>query len=150
MTDILYKNMIQRARRGAGLAPAGNEVQGLINYFFSIKNDGGDCYFAINVDDSGRCDRIFFMSAYMRDTFRRNGQFILMDSTCKTNRFGMALVLLVGVNQVVRTVILGIGLLISEDIPSYQWVLTHAKHAIGHTVNTPTYIRVFYVFQRSL
>lgn len=150
VSDILYKNMIQRARREVGLAPTGNEVQGLINYFFSIRNNGEDCYFAINVDDSGRCDRIFFMSAYMRDTFRRNGQFILLDSTCKTNRFGMALVLLVGVNQAVRTVIFGIGLLISEDIPSYQWLLTHAKQAIGHKVNTLTYIRVLSALKRSL
>jgi hypothetical protein len=122
--------MLQKARIKAGLG-SGNEVQGLVNHFLSIKNAGEDCHFGISVDDSGRCDRIFFMSASMKKAFCRNGQFVLMDSTCKTNRFGMLLVLLVGINQVCRTVILGIGLLLMEDIPSYYWLLAQAKEAVG-------------------
>ena len=71
------------------------------------------------------------MSKDMISTFRRSGQFILMDATCKTNRFGMPLVLLAGVNEIKITVILALALIQVEDGESYLWVLQQVQKAIG-------------------
>ena len=92
------------------------------------------------------------MSKDMISTFRRSGQFILMDATCKTNRFGMPLVLLAGVNEIKKTVILALALIQVEDGESYMWVLQQVQKAIGtvlidtHFVSHPSLSRMSYVW----
>ena len=66
----------------------------------------------------------------------RNGQFLLIDATCKTNRFGMMLILVVGVSQVMTSVLLAVGLLAKENIELYTWLLTQARVAVGQSTIT--------------
>jgi hypothetical protein len=71
------------------------------------------------------------MSAEMKAMLSRCGQFLVIDATCKTNRFGMMLVLLVGVNQIQRTVIFAVGLLARENTELYAWFMEKAKGNVG-------------------
>jgi hypothetical protein len=128
LTEYLFNNMLNKARIQAGIGHQPGQVQALLEY---LQQHGPGGYSNAHVDVDNRCDRIFYMSEEMISTFRRNGQFVLMDATCKTNRFGMMLVLLVGVNQIMRTEIMAISLIVAEDIESYTWILEQAKQAIG-------------------
>ena len=81
------------------------------------------------------CTRLFYTSRLMMDSFRRHGQFISLDATCKTNRFNMPLVLLVGTTNTFETTIFCMAFIQVEDIDSYTWVLNNFKRAVG-THNT--------------
>jgi hypothetical protein len=54
-----------------------------------------------------------------------------MDTTCKTNRFGMPLILMVGVDENNITCLLGFGLVSHEDIDSFTWFLQKMKACVG-------------------
>ena len=91
-------------------------------------------------------------SGLMMEQFKRYGQFVVMDATCKVNRFGMPLVLLVGVDDTHTTSIFGMGLIKVEDIESYTWLLSTFKQAVGtpHSPPAPhSHLMVNYCFQLS-
>jgi hypothetical protein len=83
------------------------------------------------VNDGNVCTGIFYMSAEMKSSLQRNGQFIMIDATCKTNRFGMPLVILAGSNEIHRSAIFAIGLIMTESIDMYKWLLGECKKAAG-------------------
>ena len=43
----------------------------------------------------------------------------------------MMLVLIVGINQILKSVLLGVGLIAKENIELYTWLLGEAKKAVG-------------------
>jgi hypothetical protein len=54
-----------------------------------------------------------------------------MDTTCKTNRFGMPLILLVGIDENNVTCLLAFGLVSHETIASFSWFLQKIKTCVG-------------------
>jgi MULE transposase domain len=122
--------MLTRARQMLGMGRPG-EVSDLLEWFKQTDRSRPGGSFNFRCDDTSTCDALFFMSSEMKESFHRYGQFIVVDATCKTNRFGLQLVLLVGNNQITRTVIFGMALLAREDIPSYQWTLRQVRKAVG-------------------
>ena len=97
-----------------------------------LRAPGGQAgYFNVVLDEDDKCSHVFFMTADMVASFRRNGQFVVMDATCNINRFGMPLVLLVGVDELMKSTLLGVALVRQEDISSYTWLLSQARDVIG-------------------
>jgi hypothetical protein len=134
VTPILFKNMLTRARQMLGMGQPG-EVQALQQWFKKQENDeeegGLSGYSSVHHDDSNVCDGVFFMSGTMRSAFHRCGQFFNMDATCKTNRFGMQLVLLVGATEILSTAVFAMALILTESTASYNWVLGEVRTAVG-------------------
>jgi hypothetical protein len=122
--------MLTRARMMLGMGEEG-EVRTLQEWMEEQRTGNQDNHFDVRLDEHGVCCGLFFMSADMKASFLRNGQFVVIDSTCKTNRFGMQLVLLVGSNEILRTVIFAIGLLLTESGDAYTWLLQQVKKAVG-------------------
>ena len=85
-------------------------------------------------EETDTVTRLFYTSRLMIKSFKKHGQFVVMDATCKTNRFNMPLVLLVGVDDTKATAIFGMGLILAEDIVSYIWILQAFKRAVGTTI----------------
>jgi hypothetical protein len=133
VSDILFKNMLTRARQLLGMGQPG-EVKALIRWFeehHSVDNGDGGGYFNTDMNDDRECNRIFFMSGEMRASFISYGQFFNLDATCKTNRFGMQLVLMVGSNQIFGNAVFGVALIATESYSAYTWILQQVKLAIG-------------------
>ena len=76
--------------------------------------------FDIVVDEELTAQTIFFMHRTMIESFRRCGQFLVMDSTCKTNRFGMNLFLICGFNEHLNCALYGCALMKDETQPSFR------------------------------
>jgi hypothetical protein len=129
LSDVLFTTVLTRARALLGLGQPG-EVQKL-REFFKEQAATGVSYYDDRTDESNRCDAIFFMSDEMKAMFCRNGQFILVDATCKTNRFGLMLVLVIGVNQIHKTVLMAVGLLAKENTELYTWLFNKMKFVVG-------------------
>ena len=132
-SDILFTNLIHQARVNAGKCQSSGQVMELVRWFQQQRREpGGESgYFNVELDDEDKCSRVFFMTADMVTSFRGNGQFLIMDATCNTNRFGMQLVLLAGVDQLMFTTIFAVALVRQEDIESYRWLLSQSRDVIG-------------------
>jgi hypothetical protein len=64
-----------------------------------------------------------WMSPSMIADYRKFNDVVLIDSTFKTNRFGMPLVLLSGITNTGLNTIFGFALITDETCLSYEWVL---------------------------
>ena len=129
INSTTFKSIIENARTKLGYQEDGTEVARLVDWLQS--DDNKLSYYQIGHDADLRCNKLFYMNQSMLGDFRRNGQVLVMDCTCKTNRFGWALFLCVGINQHLNSVILSIALQKSEDILSFDWVLDCMKSAVG-------------------
>jgi hypothetical protein len=142
VTDVLFKNMLTRARQMLGMGQPG-EVSALRDWFdlhgTADTTGDGPGYAHIGLEENTNvCDKIFFMSGSMKRAFINYGQFFNLDATCKTNRFGMQLIMLVGSNQIFGNAIFGMALVYTESIDTYTWVLEHLKRAVGQSCITHT------------
>jgi hypothetical protein len=136
----MFRNMGQTARFKAGMVKTEGQVLALVQLLLSRQQGEGGVrdYFNIDWDPvEETCTRVFFATGGMVESFRRHGQFFTLDATCKTNRFNMPLVLLVGMDDTGSTTMFAAALIISESIDSYTWVLQCFKKAVG-ILHTPT------------
>ena len=64
------------------------------------------------------------MSQSMRLSYQRYSDVVILDTTFKTNRFGLPLVLMAGINNEGRNQIFALALVSSESIEDFSWILT--------------------------
>ena len=134
---MLFKNILQKGREAAGLNQTTGQVHSLVQFFLDQQRmSSSRLFFDMDFDADDRCSRIFFMTADMVEAFQRNGQFIVMDATCKTTRFAMQLVLLVGIDETMQSTLFAAGLVAQEDIDSYTWLLRSVKAVVGQFLST--------------
>ena len=58
----------------------------------------------------------------MFENYNKYGDLVILDTTYKTNRLGIPLVFINGVNNNGKTIQFGFGLIIEETIESYDWL----------------------------
>jgi hypothetical protein len=122
--------MLRAARQMLGMGQEG-EMSTLLEWFSERCILYPETSYAQLVNDGNVCTAIFYMSPEMKTAFRRNGQFVMIDATCKTNRFGMQLVIFAGSNEIHKSAIFAIGLILTETIVMYKWFLGQCKKAVG-------------------
>ncbi|XP_042992118.1 protein FAR1-RELATED SEQUENCE 6-like [Carya illinoinensis] len=84
------------------------------------KNDG--FVSVMDVDDEGRLRNVFWADARSRATYEYFGDVVTFDTTYLTNRYGMPFAPFVGVNHHGQSILLGAGLLSSEDTHTFVWL----------------------------
>ena len=140
-----FRNIVQSARARAGLIQQTGQVYSLIKFLLNRRAPGTDIEDWFDVDwemeegtvtEAGTVNRLMYVSGLMLASFKKYGQFISLDATCKTNRFNMPFVLLVGTDDTMRTTIFGAGLIRSEDIESYTWLLNTFKRFVGTHISS--------------
>jgi hypothetical protein len=80
LTNALAR--VRRARGGDGISECNTLVEQL-----SAMEKKGELSHEVHLDTERRMDRLFFQTGSMVDNFKRFGQFIQIDATCKTNRY---------------------------------------------------------------
>ncbi|XP_042973061.1 protein FAR1-RELATED SEQUENCE 5-like [Carya illinoinensis] len=113
------RNYIDKARHlrlGKGGADA------LRSYFerMQYKNDG--FYSSMDLDDDGRLKNVFWADARSRATYEYFGDVVTFDTTYLTNRYGMPFAPFVGVNHHGQSILLGVGLISSENTEKFVWL----------------------------
>ncbi|CAG8671174.1 9695_t:CDS:2 [Cetraspora pellucida] len=83
---------------------------------------------------NNRLHSLFFTTSDSLMTFEHYSEVILMDSTYKTNRFGMPLLLISGVDAMGITFLIASRLISDETVLSFCWVLQQLKQIAGNTI----------------
>ena len=113
INSVTFNSIIDDARNHVGYRSDGHEVAGLVHWMQN--NENKFAHYQIGVDADLRCNKLFFINQSMIVDSKRIGQVLIMDCTCKTNRFGWALFICVGVNQHLKTVLLSETLQKAEE-----------------------------------
>ncbi|KAF5442587.1 hypothetical protein F2P56_035228 [Juglans regia] len=109
-----------RAARQLRLGKGGGEA--LTEYFkrMRLQNDG--FVYVIDVDEELRLRNVFWADARSRAAYEYFGDVITFDTTYLTNRYGMPFAPFVGINHHGQSILLGAGLISSEDTSTFVWL----------------------------
>lgn len=58
----------------------------------------------------------------MKQSYKDYHDILILDTTFKTNRFNMPLVLIVGIDNNGKNIIIGFALISKDDSESYEWI----------------------------
>ena len=128
-SDIVFGSMLRKARFNTKI-PDGQEFVHLLAFLYNRHLEFGD-YYNYTIDEEGVTDRVIFMSHDMIWNFQRNGQALAMDTTMKTNRFGLPMCLVCGVNEYGNTMILAVALTSHQNAAAFEWILDNIHRAVG-------------------
>jgi hypothetical protein len=130
LVPAVWTSLVRSIKVELGIQDAGQDLKALIERFTKERNESG-AVFDFAVDGDLAVSTIFFMSRAMLESFRRCAQFAVMDSTCKTNRFGMNLFLVCGVDEHQHISLYASAFMKEETQLSFEYVLTQLKRAVG-------------------
>ncbi|XP_041001764.1 protein FAR1-RELATED SEQUENCE 5-like [Juglans microcarpa x Juglans regia] len=113
------RNYIDKARHlrlGAGGAGA------LRDYFLQMQYKNPGFFYMMDIDDEGRLKNVFWADPRSRAAYQDFGDVVTFDTTYLTNRYGMPFAPFVGVNHHGQSILLGAGLISSEDTETFVWL----------------------------
>ncbi|KAG2708236.1 hypothetical protein I3760_05G182800 [Carya illinoinensis] len=113
------RNFIDKARK-LRLGKGGGEA--LTEYFKRMRSQNDGFVYMIDVDEDLRLRNVFWADARSRAAYEYFGDVITFDTTYLTNRYGMPFAPFVGVNHHGQSILLGAGLLSSEDTSTFVWL----------------------------
>ncbi|KAK1583966.1 hypothetical protein Q3G72_028692 [Acer saccharum] len=106
------RNYIDKARHlrlGAG------GVGALREYFLRMQYKNPRFFALMDLDDDGRLKNVFWADPRSRTAYQYFGDVVTFDTTYLTNRYGMSFAPFVSVNHHGQSILLGAGLISSED-----------------------------------
>ncbi|KAG6718591.1 hypothetical protein I3842_04G159400 [Carya illinoinensis] len=113
------RNYIDKSRH-LRLGKGGGDA--LYGYFQRMRKQNDGFVSSMDVDDDGRLRNVFWADARSRAAYEYFGDVVTFDTTYLTNRYGMPFAPFVGVNHHGHSILLGAGLLSSEDTQSFVWL----------------------------
>jgi hypothetical protein len=113
------RNFLEKERR---LKCKEGDGQALHDYFVRMQAKNSNFYHALDLDDELRVLNVFWVDARSRAAYESFNDLITFDTTYLTNKYDMPFASFIGINHHGESIILGCGLLSSEDTDSFVWV----------------------------
>jgi len=113
------RNYVGQQRRALGKQ---GDAKALLTHFSRMSELNKDFYFEIDIDEDSRVRHVFWADARTRAACKYFGDVISFDTTYLTNKYDMPFAPFVGVNHHGQSILLGCGLLSSEDTSSFVWL----------------------------
>jgi len=98
--------------------------QALFNHFSRIRELNKDFFFEIDVDHDNRITNVFWADGRSQAACVDFGDIVSFDTTYLTNKYDMPFAPFIGVNHHGQPILLGCGLLSSEDTRTFVWLFT--------------------------
>ncbi|XP_035550313.1 protein FAR1-RELATED SEQUENCE 5-like isoform X2 [Juglans regia] len=111
-----YIDNARHLRLGKGGAVA------LREYFVRMQYKNPGFFALMDLDDDGRLKNVFWADPRSRVAYQYFGDVVTFDTTYLTNRYEMPFVPFVGVNHHGQSILLGVGLISSEDTETFVWL----------------------------
>ena len=113
------RNFLDKERR---LKCKEGDGQALHDYFVRMQGKNSNFYYALDLDDELRVRNVFWVDTRSRAAYESFHDVITFDTTCLTNKYDMPFAPFIEINHHDEFIILGCGLLSSEDTDSFMWV----------------------------
>ncbi|XP_059456885.1 protein FAR-RED IMPAIRED RESPONSE 1-like isoform X1 [Corylus avellana] len=108
----------------------------LHDYFSRIREMNDGFYTVMDLDDESRLRNVFWIDVRSRAAYEYFGDVITFDMTYLANMYEMPFAYFVGVNHHGQSILLGAGLLSSEDTETFVWLFeTWLKCMNGQAIN---------------
>ncbi|KAK8938415.1 Protein FAR1-RELATED SEQUENCE 5 [Platanthera zijinensis] len=108
----------------------------MYTFFHKQKDLDPDFYFAIQIDNNGILQSVFWADKRSRNDYFTFGDVIVFDVTYKTNKFMMPFASFTGVNHHRQSILFGCALLSDETEESFVWLFNEwLKCMLGTVYN---------------
>ncbi|KAF5457562.1 hypothetical protein F2P56_021655 [Juglans regia] len=94
----------------------------LRDYFLRMQYKNPGFFYMMDIDDEGRLKNVFWADPRSRAAYQDFGDVVTFDTTYLTNRYGMPFAPFVGVKHHRQSILLGAGLISSEDTETFVWL----------------------------
>ncbi|KAL3824983.1 hypothetical protein ACJIZ3_021012 [Penstemon smallii] len=98
------------------------DAHAIYNYFCRMKLTNPNFFYLMDVDDEGHLNNVFWADARSRIAYNYFSDTIRIDTTSLTNKYGIPLISLVGVNHHGQSILLGCGFLGHESVECFVWM----------------------------
>uniref|UniRef100_A0A2N9GGS0 Protein FAR1-RELATED SEQUENCE n=1 Tax=Fagus sylvatica TaxID=28930 RepID=A0A2N9GGS0_FAGSY len=119
LSPKMFATFFEKERR---LKCKEGDGQALHDYFVRMQAKNSNFYHALDLDDELRVRNVFWVDARSRAAYESFNDVITFDTTYLTNKYDMPFAPFIGINHHGESIILGCGLLSSEDTDSFVWV----------------------------
>ncbi|WVZ04499.1 hypothetical protein V8G54_025305 [Vigna mungo] len=106
--------------------------QTLLRHFSKMRDLNNDFFYDLEMDEGNRITSVFWADAKSRAACEEFGDVVSFDTTYLTNKYDMPLAPFVGVNHHGQSILLGCGLLSSEDTRSFVWLFETWLRCMGN------------------
>ncbi|KAG6536374.1 hypothetical protein ZIOFF_001428 [Zingiber officinale] len=113
------RNYISEARR---LRLGDGDAEALSNYFCRVQSRSSNFFYVLGLDEESRIRNVFWADARCRAAYDYFSDVVTFDTTYLTNSYDMPFAPFVGVNHHGQSILLGCGLLSSEDSETFKWL----------------------------
>ncbi|XP_024164135.1 protein FAR-RED IMPAIRED RESPONSE 1-like [Rosa chinensis] len=113
------QNHIEKIRR---LRLKESDATAVQTYFLDMQDKIASFFYAIDINEKGKLRNFFWAYARSRAAYQEFGDVFTFDTTYLTNKYEMPSAPFVGVNHHVQSILLGCGLISSEDIETFVWL----------------------------
>ncbi|XP_042380308.1 protein FAR1-RELATED SEQUENCE 6-like [Zingiber officinale] len=113
------RNYISEARR---LRLGDGDAEALSNYFCRMQSRNSNFFYVLDLDEESRIRNVFWADARCRAAYHYFSDVVTFDTTYLTNSYDMPFAPFVGVNHHGQSILLGCGLLSSEDSETFIWL----------------------------
>ncbi|XP_014496683.1 protein FAR-RED IMPAIRED RESPONSE 1-like [Vigna radiata var. radiata] len=96
--------------------------QALLRHFSAMKDLNKEFFYKIELDEGNRICSVFWADARSRAACEEFGDVVCFNTTYLTNKYDMPFMPFVGINHHGHSILLGCGLLSSEDTRSFVWL----------------------------
>lgn len=111
-----YDDRAQYLRLGEGDATAIN------NYFLKMQVDNSDFFYTVDFNVENRIKNVFWADARSRAACKVFGDVVTLDTRYLINKYKVPLVLFLGANHHGQPILLGCGMICSEDVNTLTWL----------------------------
>ncbi|XP_042944675.1 protein FAR-RED IMPAIRED RESPONSE 1-like [Carya illinoinensis] len=94
----------------------------LRDYFLRKQYKNLEFFALMDLDDDERLKNVFWVDPRSRAAYQYFNDVVTFDTTYLTNQYGMPFALFVGVNHHGQPILLGSGLISSEDTETFMWL----------------------------
>ncbi|XP_017441315.1 protein FAR-RED IMPAIRED RESPONSE 1-like [Vigna angularis] len=106
--------------------------QALLRHFSSMKDLNNEFFYDIALDEGNKFCSVFWADARSRAACEEFGDVVSFDTTYLTNKYDMTFAPFVGVNHYGHSILLGCGLLSSEETASFVWLFQSWLRCMGN------------------
>ncbi|XP_014522193.1 protein FAR-RED IMPAIRED RESPONSE 1-like [Vigna radiata var. radiata] len=106
--------------------------QMLLSHFSKMRDLNNNFFYELEMDEGNKITSVFWADAKSRAACEEFGDVVSFDTTYLTNKYDMPFAPFVGVNHHGQSILLGCGLLSSEDTRSFVWLFQTWLRCMGN------------------
>lgn len=127
---ICKQTIMNCRQRLRGMKSAASDAATLLGRLQAQQEEDSGAILRFCTDTNGCLTRLFWVNSQQRTLLFRFGDVLINDSTCKTNRFGLALNLTMIVDGSNSSRLVAFALLAREDKESFAWLFDCLSEAL--------------------